>query len=486
MIGLIIIFIMLGIPTGVVMLIAEILIGYSRSKEARVKLENLVPRRDTSKDTSFPDLQNTVGGKRQDQQGKTQEKQYQYTYTSNGTPVQGSTANKTVVQTPGSQNAKWQTNNAEPFRRVVRKRRGTTIAAASCFAISGITFFGAVSDITEGIALHGLSNLSQYADSIPMLLISIACLIAGLWIVISKHRKEDQANRYIAIINQGYGMIPIDNIAYLFPKKYDACVQDLQEMINKGMLPDAYIDYGRRLLVIDPRNSSVEPLIPGAEQNVKAGNTTSANAGAASKSKPKKSEADHVDFLSLERLSKKVSDEDIKIKLIRISGTLKMIGQKAEEDPSIKKDVGVDTFMEMYLPKTIRLVEEYEEVNRAASLPEDNELKGNILDTLDAIDNASMTLWQNIIHSDMIDISTELDALQTKLVMDGYSESDFNKETAGSVEPAEEKKADENKEELPELKPETPIASVMPDEDVFSKIRRDQEKAKEAVKETVE
>ena len=68
MIGLIILFIMLGIPTGVVMLIAEILIGYSRSKEARVKLENLIPRRDTSKDTSFPDLQNTVGGKRQDQQ----------------------------------------------------------------------------------------------------------------------------------------------------------------------------------------------------------------------------------------------------------------------------------------------------------------------------------------------------------------------------------------------------------------------------------
>ena len=86
----------------------------------------------------------------------------------------------------------------------------------------------------------------------------------------------------------------------------------------------------------------------------------------------------------------------------------------------------------------------------------------------------------------MIDISTELDALQTKLVMDGYSESDFNKETAGSEEPAEEKKADENKGELPELKPEVPIASVLPDEDVFSKIRRDQEKAKEAVKETVE
>ena len=107
------------------------------------------------------------------------------------------------------------------------------------------------------------------------------------------------------------------------------------------------------------------------------------------------------------------------------STTLKTIGQKAEEDPEIRKAAGVDTFMDMYLPKTIKLVEDYEEVNSMAGMAQDNELKQNILETLDAIDDAAMTLWKDIIHSDMIDISAELDALQTKLILDGYKKSEL-------------------------------------------------------------
>ena len=483
MISLIILLIMFGIPTGVVMLIAEILINYSRSKEARAKLENLIPKRDTSKDVSFPDLQHTVGGKRQDTANASGQ-QFEYKYTSNGTPVQGSTVSQAgSTNNVNTQSQKWKVNSAEPYARAMRRSRSMTAAAAACFGVSGLTFLTAVSNITEGIALYGLSDLARYADNIPMLLISIACLIAGLWIVISKHRKIDKANRYIAIINQGYGMIPIDNIAYLYPKKYDQVVQDLQEMINKGDLPGAYIDYGRRLLVIDPKNSSVEPLIA-KTGDAAAATQTGTKSSAPGKSKARKSEADHVDFLSLERLSKKVKDEDIKIKLIRISGTLKQIGQKAEEDPSIRKDAGVDTFMEMYLPKTIRLVEEYEAVDSAADLPDDNELKNNILDTLDAIDSAAMSLWQNIIHSDMTDISAELDALQTKLVMDGYSESDFKKDSTGAAKSstaAGGEKFDMSDMDPSQGKVAGQIEPPLPEADVFSKIRKEQEKAKDKV-----
>lgn len=482
MFSLIFLLVMFGIPTGMIMLIAEILINYSRSKEARQKLENLIPRRDTSKDTSFPDLQNTIGGKRQDQQGQsghseaqTEQKQYEYKYTSNGTPVQGST----VSQSSGA-NKKWKVNGQEPYARVVRKNRGATIAAATCFGVSGATFLAAAVSVSEKIALYGLSDVTEFAEVIPLLLISIACLIAGLWITLKKQKEFDRDNRYIAIINQGYGMIPIDNIAHLYPKKYDTAVQELQEMINKGELPGAYIDYGRRLLVLDPNNSSIEPLIAkAAEEAEQAAGTKSVSAG---KNKARKSEADHIDFMSLERLSKKVKDEDIKMKLIRISGTLKQIGQKAEEDPSIRKDAGVDSFMDMYLPKTIKLVEEYEAVDNAADLPDDNELKNNILDTLDAIDSAAMHLWQDIIHSDMIDISTELDALQTKLVMDGYSESDFGKNASGEAKSSTA--AGGEKFDMSDMDPsksevKAQIEPPLPESDVFSKLRKEQQKTKE-------
>ena len=459
MLTLIFLFIMLGIPTGMIMLIAEILISYSRNKETREKLENLIPKRDTSRDTSFPDLQNTIGGKRQDvKEGKQYD--YEYTYSESG---------KTVSQS-GSTAAKTGKKESKPFKvpeayaRPVRHSRRVSGAAVACFVVSGATFFTAASDVFGSIAEYGFSNVTEFAGSIPMLLISIACLIAGLWLVISKQRKMDKENRYIAIINQGYGMIPIDNISYLYPKKYDDCVQELQEMINKGTLPDAYIDYGRRLLVIDPNNSSVEPLI--APQGKVGSPSEPAAAGAhTAKRAAKKTGQEKIDFLSLERLSKEVTDEDIKLKLIRISTTLKTIGQKAEEDPEIKKAAGVDTFMDMYLPKTINLVRQYEQVNREAKLPDDNELKNNILETLDAIDTAALTLWKDIIHSDMIDISAELDALQTKLIMDGYSESELKADQGKGAEEAEEAE--------PELHPE----AAGPD--VFDQLRKQREKAPE-------
>ena len=488
-------FLMFGLPAGFLMLIVELLINYTRNKEARAKLENLIPKRDTSRDVSFPDLQNSIGGKRQDGtpvNGEQKQYKYDYTYTSNGTRV--STGESTDAKKSTAEQKSWKVNKAEPYARPVRKRSiGKTIASASLFAVSGVTFFTVLTNFFEIVGQHGFEQAGEFAGLVPMLLLSIACLIAGLWIVLSSQKKRDKENRYIAIINQGYGMIPIDNISYLFPKKYDECVNDLQEMINNGTLQGAYIDYGRRLLVLDPMNSSIEPLInkEAAEQNQAEQNKrTPVKKSSASKK---------IDFLSLERLSKTVKDEDIKLKLIRISRTLKTIGQKAEENPEIKKAAGVDTFMEMYIPKTISLVEQYEQVNQEADLPENNELKENILETLDAIDNAAMTLWKDIIHSDMIDISSELDALQAKLMMDGYSESDFHQTEAGRTADPDKfdfsnmdvSKAEVKGEVASPVNGETTQADVgaaaeeLPspnaEDDVFAKLRKEQEKEKEQV-----
>lgn len=491
MLAVIIAFLMLGFPAGFLMLIVELLINYSRNKEAKAKLENLIPKRDTSRDVSFPDLQNSIGGKRKDgtsvYDAEGQYK-YDYTYTSNGSQVNTGSSTQTKQKSSAStaEQKNWNVNKAEPYARPVRKRdRGSKAASIALFTVSGLTFFTVLSEFFDIVAMHGFSHATEFAGLVPMLLVSIACLIAGLWIVISKQRKRDKDNRYIAIINQGYGMIPIDNISYLFPKKYDECVQDLQEMINNGTLQGAYIDYGRRLLVIDPMNSSIEPLISQAGVSEQNQTGQKKEAGAKKSSAPQK-----IDFLSLERLSKTVKDEDIKMRLVRISSTLKTIGQKAEEDPEIKKAAGVDTFIEMYIPKTISLVEQYEQVDAAVELPETNELKANILETLDAIDNAAMTLWKDIIHSDMIDISSELDALQAKLVMDGYSESDFHQSVQSGHQEMDKfdfsdmdvSKSEPKGDVVPPV--ENPDSKAIPqavntEEDVFAKVRKEQEKTKE-------
>ena len=437
---LILIIAVFGLPAGIVYMLIEMLLNYSKNKATQEKIKKIMPTfQEGWKDKaspSFPDLQRTVGGKMSGsseqgssgssskttagQTGASSKSSPSYTYTYNGSEVKGSTVNRT-----------------EPYARHVKRPRKsflTTAAAIGLFGISGITLLSVLTDVFGGIS-QGMLDPVSYADNIPALLVSIFCLILGIWLIYTKKRKYDRENRYIAIINQGYGMSPIDNICYLFPEKYDTCVQELQEMINKGELPGAYIDYSRRLLVLDPNNSSIEPVIDhshdAAAHNVSSADGREAAGKTRSKGKKKISEQ-KIDFLSMERLSKQVKDEDIKMKLIRISTTLKTIGQKADEDPEIRKAAGVDTFMDMYLPKTIRLVEDYEEVNSISDMPQNNELKQSILETLDAIDDAAMTLWKDIIHSDVIDISSELDALQAKLILDGYKKSELEPEVAAS------------------------------------------------------
>ena len=458
---------------------------------------------------SFPDLQKTVGGKMSGSpnQNASQSKSangsgstpsYTYSYSGNGSGS-GSTV---------SQNKAY--NRQEQYARPVMRHRGgklKTIAAYGLFGVSAITFWYLLVSIFENIASS--TALIEYASLIPNLIFSIVCLLAGIWLLYTKKRKYDRENRYIAIINQGYGMIPIDNICSQFPVKYDTCVQELQEMINSGVLPGAYIDYGRRLLVIDPKNSSIEPLIKKDDSAAEGTGKT------ASKSGKKKISEQKIDFLSLERLSKQVKDEDIKLKLIRISTTLKTIGQKVKDDPEIRKDPDVDTFMDMYIPKTIKLVEDYEEVNSMADMPQNKELKENILETLDAIDDAATTLWKDIIHSDMIDLSSELDALQTKLVMDGYKKADLepgsmpseftfdgmdiSEDQPAAGEHARNRKAAAAEQavehasvvtEQPDISPEDAEKSARQAQeqdaamevDLFSKLRAEQEKEKELLK----
>ncbi len=488
-----------GFPTGLLYLIVEMLLNYSKNKEAQEKIKKTIPRFQdgwTDKASpSFPELQKTVGGKmsgssQQSQTGTTAKSAQgqttastksnpSYTYTYNNSGVSGSTSNKTYKK-------------AEPYARYARHPRKsflTTAAAFGLFGLSGLTLMGVLTDVFSGIS-HGTLDPVSYADNIPMLLFSIFCLILGIWLTYTKKRKYDRENRYIAIINQGYGMIPIDNICDLFPEKYDKCVQELQEMINSGTLPGAYIDYSRRLLVLDPNNSSIEPVINQNHDAARGQSGAGNEASGKSRSKGKKKISEQkIDFLSLERLSKQVKDEDIKMKLVRISTTLKMIGQKADEDPEIRKAAGVDTFMDMYIPKTIKLVEDYEEVNSIAGMPQDNELKQNIMDTLDAIDDAAMTLWKDILHSDMIDISSELDALQTKLILDGYKKSELEPDTVPSeftfdnMDISEEQHAAQEAEnEAERAAQEAEDKDAAMEADLFAKLRAQQEKEKELLK----
>ena len=90
--------------------------------------------------------------------------------------------------------------------------------------------------------------------------------IGGVIMLIMAKRKRKKANRYRKYITivENNRVRQIDSIASAFPTTYEKAHDDLQEMINKGFLEDAYIDESKREIILV--NSVAESNIAGQLQ----------------------------------------------------------------------------------------------------------------------------------------------------------------------------------------------------------------------------
>ena len=231
--------------------------------------------------------------------------------------------------------------------------------------------------------------------------------------------------RYVSLIDVTMGQIPIANIARLYPTSYAKAEQDLQAMIDKKILYGAYIDRNEGMLVLNRNNPNVEK--PMGEPKKEPANSQAA---------PKKPEADvfmdsHHWTLNTSGGSE-IGDPDIDLRVGRINATLAGIKQKVEQDKSLRKDYDLNLFLDFYIPKINTLLSQYQGIKGLNEEKKQSKLRKDLIETLGALDTASNNLWRKMVDSDVVNMSTELDALKSKLIMDGFNKSDFDKKDGGA------------------------------------------------------
>lgn len=85
--------------------------------------------------------------------------------------------------------------------------------------------------------------------------------------------------------------------------------------------------------------------------------------------------------------------------------------------------------MDYYLPTMLKLVEQYAEFDEISSPGEDIlDAKKEIEKTLDMINQAFVTLLNNLFRDAAFDASADAQVLQTMLAKEGLTESDFVRE----------------------------------------------------------
>ena len=111
----------------------------------------------------------------------------------------------------------------------------------------------------------------------------------------------------------------------------------------------------------------------------------------------------------------------------RRENLLKEIFDRVQEHP--EQMHRVHKLMDYYLPTMLKLVEQYAEFDEISSPGEDIlDAKKEIEKTLDMINQAFVTLLNNLFRDAAFDASADAQVLQTMLDKEGLTESDFVRE----------------------------------------------------------
>ena len=101
--------------------------------------------------------------------------------------------------------------------------------------------------------------------------------------VSKKIKKEaDSVKQYLSIIING-NVCQLDTIASATGKSYDVVHKDIEKMINKGYLKNAYINEGLRAVVLPGSNVTVQNNAPAASATATATVTPTATASGATR-----------------------------------------------------------------------------------------------------------------------------------------------------------------------------------------------------------
>ena len=152
----------------------------------------------------------------------------------------------------------------------------------------------------------------------------------------------------------------------------------------------------------------------------------------AAEERRKKIRAENDVIRRLKRVQEAVAgDEEIQAKLstleIKMTKVIDKAEQMIDEDNPESVNEKISKLHEIYLPKTINVLEQYEDIF-TSGLPADS-LGKQRADLLEAI-SKSEQVYNNILISlyekDMLELSSEMKALKTMFALSGLLDSDFD------------------------------------------------------------
>lgn len=316
--------------------------------------------------------------------------------------------------------------NAEKWREELSKTRAAQARAQSKKkkknqkqdegAPYGLGHIGLFRGIGLGIAgLFGFAFVMELLDEIryfyswewllseTMPLLAL-CLIGLTLIGVagSRKRKLTRFQKYLTMIGMRK-VVPISSLAKSMGVSEKKVEKDLEEMLERDFWDDGYVDAARKALVLGA------PLedVPEPEPEVKPESDEPTDTATATLS-------------HIRQVNDAIANEELSDKIDRIEELTAKIFKLLDERP--EKASELRSFMNYYLPQTLKILESYSKLE-AQGIEGENiaEAKGKIEAMMDKLVDGYEAQLDKLFADDVLDISADLKVMESMLEKDGLT-----------------------------------------------------------------
>lgn len=216
-----------------------------------------------------------------------------------------------------------------------------------------------------------------------------------------KHRQSHRLRKLINMVGN-QKVIDIRALANAFPTSYGKACDDIQTLINGGYLgKNAYINMATGQLILDSDGFQAPPQpaepAPTADQDQQL-------------------------LAEIRQVNDDIPGEEMSRKIDRIEECTHHILEYLKKHP--EKSAELHTFLDYYLPTTLKLLHTYAELDQQGIQGENvTTTKERIESIMDSVVEGFEAQLDKLFEGDMLDISADIAVMEKMLSRDGFSSS---------------------------------------------------------------
>jgi len=277
--------------------------------------------------------------------------------------------------------------------------------------IAGVFTIASLSSLGDLLYWLFDGDLRSFLGSLLEELLPLLCFAGGglgcLWAGLRRRKKVRRYRNYLAMIGR-QKVVSVSSLAAASGRPVHKTREDLAEMLDAGLFPQGFLDYGGDRLVLSG---------DGLKEEAPAREEPAAQPKAAPQAQP-----EHDILSEIKEVNDDIDNEKLSAQIDRVGVITAKILDCQRSDP--EKAPQLHSFLSYYLPTTLKIL-------RAYARLEDQEVAGeNITAAMQRIEGMMDKVVEGferqldqLFQGDVMDITTDVEVLERMLAKDGLSDS---------------------------------------------------------------